>query len=121
MRPLVTCHRVLILLSSCATEGKLGLRESCAIYFLAPFTLFVDVSFIIVSGVYFMRFKSIDLEDSMHALSQILAAMPVTNMIIAMFILRHKIAAMFQSLSEIYKISKKILPKHSISHIKCLG
>lgn len=61
---------------------------------------------VIASAIFFLKFVSVDLNQSLYAMFQIAAYTNVTYIYIAAFLLRHKITAVFDSLTEIYEESK---------------
>lgn len=80
-------------------------------------TLYVIFTLIILSGNliglglsidYFLKSASTDLEDSLYALFQILATAKMSYTMIVAYFLRHRITAIFVSLSDIYDASKNL-------------
>lgn len=58
------------------------------------------------SIVFFLKFVSTDLEESLYALFQIAALISTINAIVVVILLRHRIPGMFKNLTGIYEECK---------------
>lgn len=57
---------------------------------------------VIASGIFFLEYRSIDLETSLYALGQIAAYLNVLYMFVIIFLSRPKIKKIFNDLENIY-------------------
>lgn len=106
MRPLITSQRMLIWLCLCPGDENISKRDKFH-HILFTFTLYViAIITFACSAAHFSMYLRIDLEKSLYSLFQISAVISVTYTTITVFFLRHKIAAIFMNLSEIYKASE---------------
>lgn len=67
----------------------------------------LEMSIFISSGAFILENASTDLQVSLHAVFQIIAAIGLTYMMISGLIFRRKVAAMIQTLSNFYNKSKE--------------
>lgn len=109
MIPLKTNRRVLTWL--CVyTIGKNTTKWQKMFY--VGFTIFVFVCNIFsfgVSGTFFVRHVSVNIEKSLFSLIQIIGTLNMNYIVIITLLKRHKISAIFVSLTKIYEASKKSL------------
>lgn len=102
MKPLLMNQRVLTWLcmlpmdeASTKTE-KLG-----CIAFAIGVTLIIYSGFL-ASLIFFLKFVSSDLEESLYALFQVVGMFSTANAIVVAILMRHKIPSIFTNLSKIY-------------------
>lgn len=75
-----------------------------ALYTLCGSAVFLSNVYALITSVEFFRKKiSVDLEECLFALFQILGCFAVTYTTVAMFLQRDKITKIFQTLTDIYK------------------
>lgn len=63
---------------------------------------------LISSSIFFLKFITTDLEGSLYALFQIAGQLNMTNAIVTTFVYRHRISAMFKSLADIYVAGNRL-------------
>lgn len=71
------------------------------------FVLAVNVVSFFVSLYYFMEYMSVDLEQSIFAIVQMLGEFNMAYLVSITYILRQKIVASYNNLAEIYKTCKQ--------------
>lgn len=103
MKPLVMNQRVLTWLCVFPLDEAATMKEK-----LTCITFSIGVILTIFSGltgsvVFFLKFVSTDLEESLYALFQIAAIFSTSNAIVVAVLMRHRIPAMFSNLTEIYE------------------
>lgn len=106
MKPLVMNRRVLTWLcvfpldEVTTRKGKL----TCIVFsFGVSLTIFSGLT---GSVVFFLKFMSTDLEESLYSLFQIAAIFSSANAIVVAFVMRHRIPKMFVNLTRIYEKCK---------------
>lgn len=108
VKPLPTQRKVLTWLCiyySDKNESKMQkiIKFSCYATFILSF-----ISCITGSLMYYNKFASINLEESLFALYQIVAQSAILYMFLIAFLLKRQITGIFDELSTIYKASKTI-------------
>lgn len=106
MEPLVTNKRFLILFSGYNSKGSMPKwrQRSNAIF---TFSVFAAIIYgIIVSAAFFWKYVSINLERSLYAILQISAMGSAAYNIVFVFFSRHRITAVLDDLTEIYRESQ---------------
>lgn len=107
MKPLATNQRVLTWLNLHPADETAKRMEKAA-YALVYLTIAVVYLTLFASSVmYFLKFISVDLKESLAAVIQIAPAISLLNAMVFTFLLRNKTAAVFKKLSDIYEASKK--------------
>lgn len=108
MDPLPTCRRVLTWICvlpaiQFTSKWEKGMHLSFS---------FVNCLCIVIvttgSVGYFWKYVQIDLEESLYALYQVAAYIPLINGIIVTFLLRNQITSIFKNLSKIHESGKKL-------------
>lgn len=107
MKPLVTNRKVLTWIGILpAAERTNKFRK--LIYITFYFALTSSSGFALFTSLTFMlKYMSTNLEDCLYALFQVAADMNLVYMMVIALILRRKIAALFDRLTEIYNERKK--------------
>lgn len=107
MRPLELNRRILIWMCVYPCDENTTRWKRLA-YILFSILIFVlNAIGLIFSTAYFIKYVSIDLEQSLFALLQAVGEANMVYILIITFILRHKITAMLKSLSKIYDMCKE--------------
>lgn len=106
MEPLPTNKRVLTLLGLYPVDGNTCKRNGYILFG----SLIVATTFMgcVASVVYFFKSATVNLETALYALSQTFATCNAIFLMVLAYIQRHKIAALFGKLSEVYNERKKI-------------
>lgn len=107
MKPLVTNQQVLTWLCICKNETSSRMEKLAHIsfsVFVSVFLFWGDLS----SLMFFIKFATVDLEESLYALFQVAGLSGMVYLIFVVPFSRHAIAATFDSLSKIYDASKQI-------------
>lgn len=105
MKPLVTNAKVLTWLCILPAQEQIN-RRMKLIYIAFTFTLSITCFCGLVSSLAFMmEYLSTNLEDCLYALFQVAADSSALYMVLVALFLRHKMAALFDKLSEIYNES----------------
>lgn len=102
IKPLETNRRVLIWLCMFLPDETASKREKLTYIVFTVCGVCTILSMLAASVTFFVKFVSIDLEESLYALVKISAYLCLTYMMIVVFILRHKISDIFEKLSTIY-------------------
>lgn len=111
MIPLETNRRLLTWLCIYPTVRNCGQWKKC-LYIVFSVSIFgFNLFAVATSGVYFMRHKSISLEDVLFALIQTIGSANVAFINIITFCLRHKIVGLFEMLA-IYKDRESLREIH---------
>lgn len=105
MKPLTTNQRISTLLSFPIDQSSSS-RDTLISIILITSMLISNVIANCMSMLYFLKFKSIDLEKSLYALFQIAAALHMFGAIIITLLSRYKLSAIFEHLQEIYDSCK---------------
>lgn len=106
MKPLYTNKQALIWLCAFSNDGNPDKWSNSA---HIAFTMFVMGTYICFLGAgiaYFHKFATIDLNETLYVLIQILAALPMMKALIIMIFLRDKFTTLFESLTAIYNACK---------------
>lgn len=108
MKPLYTNKQALIWLCAYSNDGD-PTRRPAYVYII--FTMFVIATYIcfLSAGIaYLVKFATIDLNETLYVLIQILAALPMMKALIIMIFLRDRFRTLFESLTTIYDSCNKI-------------
>lgn len=108
MKPLTTNQRVLTLLSF-PIDQSLSWRDRLIGLILLPTMLASYMISISLTVLYFLKFKSIDLEKSLYAVFQMGAGLHLASAIIIILLSRYKLSAIFEHLQEIYDLCKYLI------------
>lgn len=106
MKPLMMCQWLLalaLIIPPAKPMSKWEKRISITAISLGIFCL---IGFCVMSGIFFVKSMSMDLESALYALTQFFGIAPSLNIIVAAFFLRHKIVEIFKRSSEIYETCK---------------
>lgn len=107
MKPLQTNREVLVWLGTCSPFEVSTQNKRLSQIIFALVNILTNALFVLASGSFFMKFAAIDLEESLYAVFQIFAALPVQNTVIAWFFLKQRVKALFMDLSKIYDECKR--------------
>lgn len=117
MEPMATARKVLTWLCIVPADEETT-KFKKLIYIACTSALMVStICGFLTSSAFIIKFMSTNLEDCLYALIQICATVGDTYMMLVAFILRHKIAALFDRLAAIYRASKKSV-KYRAFHIQ---
>lgn len=103
MDPLATNRRVLTWLCVFPPEKGTTKAQRMAHVALSLSVFVVNMGSFFVSLAYFLKYMSIDLEQSLFAVVQMLGEVNMTYISIITYILRRQITATYKSLCRIYK------------------
>lgn len=106
MKPLRTNQRVLIWLYAYPTERTDEQHDNCSHIAFTSLVFTVYIGFLIASIAYFIKFSTIDLNETLYATIQITAALPMMKALVIMILKRRKFRDLFESLSRIYDASE---------------
>lgn len=106
MEPLLTNRRVLRWLCGYSASETDSEWIKLAYFILTLVIFLANSTSAISSAVFVWENVSIDLEESLYAVAQVCGSSAVTYVSILIFLLRHKITATINRLSEIYNESK---------------
>lgn len=109
MVPLETTQRILKWYCVIPSDPLTSRWERSAHFALTCMTIVCNWIVIGSSVAFCVKYMLTDMINCLYALFQIMAALPMTNAIIATFFLRQRIAGIFGKLSKIYEIGKKYL------------
>lgn len=106
MQPLETNCRILVWMCvyPCDENTTIWMRSAHILF--SVFIFVMNTTGFVFSGAYFVKYVSIDLEQSLFALLQTVGEANMLYILAITFILRHKITAMMRSLSRIYDMCK---------------
>lgn len=105
MRPLKTTHKVLILLSICSPDENFESRK--LFIFMVTFGVLVsNICAVLTDIVFFRASMSIDLENSLYALFQLMASLCVTYLMIVGINLKQQFDGIFAELAQIQNACK---------------
>lgn len=99
-------QRVLIWLCAYPTEGLDEKHENCSHIAFTSLAFTVFMGFLFASIAYFMKFSTIDLNETLYATIQITAALPMMKALVIMIFKRRQFKALFESLSNFYDASE---------------
>lgn len=106
MEPLVTNRRVLTWFCMFPADANTS-QWKMFVYFLITFvTVSCMTVNLIASIVFFFKFASSDVESALFGMFQICGSFSICYMFIAVYPSRHKVIAVFQRLTGIYRESK---------------
>lgn len=105
MRPLETNRFVLTLVHVYPADESVNKWRKGAYAFFGVFVILLNFSAFLMSGSFFLRHVSIDLEQALFALVQMPVSASLSYIALTTFLLRHKITAIFDRLSTIYESS----------------
>lgn len=103
MNPLVMNRRVLTWLCVLPLDEVTTRKEKLTYIALSIGVILTIFSGLIGSVIFFLKFVSTDLEESLYALFQISALFSTANAIVVTAFTRHRIPAMFVNLMGIYE------------------
>lgn len=117
MVPLKTTKRVLIWLSMCKPDAPFTVCEKFTHYSLLLIYINSMVWTFIACLLFFIRFVSIDLTESLYALINITSSTDIIYGFIIGYINREKISMLFKNLSKIYEARKLYQRYWNLKHI----
>lgn len=106
MTPLYTNKQALIWLCAYSRDESSSDRTNFAHIMFTTFVIGTYVVFLSASIAYFFKYASIDLNETLYVLIQILAALPMMKALIIMIFLRDNFTTLFKSLTAIYNACK---------------
>lgn len=106
MKPLVMNQRVLRWLSVCPADENDNKRKKNGYIAFSIVIIILIMCGLTSSAVYFFKSLSVNLEECLYSLCQILADLSAFYTIICALLSRQKINAIFTSLSTIYEASE---------------
>lgn len=92
----------------CSVDKTQDPRKKILYFFCFLLVLSVNVAALIAATKFALKFFSTDLEECLYAFFQISAIAGIVYVMLAAFLLRHKISTIFIQLSDIYAASKKL-------------
>lgn len=105
MKPLATNHRVLTWLNVCPAADTSTKREKNLYFAFSVFILIFELSVLIGSILFFIKYWSINLEDAFFAFFQISAMFGFLYMTLTAYVLRQKISTIFENVKSIFNES----------------
>lgn len=105
MKPLVTNYHVFTWLCVCPIEKPISWLRKFANISLISIIFIAIATLVTTSGMCFIKTVSLDLEDAIYSLSHVFGFSFSIYLMIAIFILRHKITGLFSYLTRIYEKS----------------
>lgn len=108
MKPLELNQKALIWLFMCSADKTVDRRKKILYFFCFLLVLFVNMAALIAATKFALKFFSTDLEECLYAFFQISAIAGIVYVMLAAFLLRHKISTIFTQLSDIYAASKRL-------------
>lgn len=103
MKPLATSQRLFTWLCLLPPrENTSSWEKRFYVAFVLAIVLVVLSAFL-SSLLYFINFKSVNMKDSLIALSSVFASVSIANSIVVAFFLHHEIPPLFGKLSDIYE------------------
>lgn len=108
MKPLYTNKQALIWLCAFSSDETPNGKSTFAHISFTMFVMGTYVCFLGASIAYFIKYATIDLNETLYVLIQILAALPMMKALVIMIFLRDKFTALFESLTAIYDACKWI-------------
>lgn len=106
MKPLYTNKQALIWLCAYSSDETPDKRSTLAHIIFTMFVIGTYVCFLSASIAYFIKYATIDLNETLYVLIQILAALPMMKALVIMIFLRDKFTTLFESLAAIYDSCK---------------
>lgn len=108
MKPLPTNQKMLACMCILPADENSSKRERILNVASTLALIVVELCIFISSGAFIMKNVSTDLEVSLYGVFQVVASFGLTYMMISGIIFRRKIAAMIQTLSNLYDESKNM-------------
>lgn len=109
MKPLSTPQKVLMLFCVWPADEVEWKKMACIIFTLC--NLIANIVGLLASAAYFLKYVSIDMEDSLYGLFTVFGFAIAIYMVVFVFFSRHKIHKIFLKLTEIYDRRKKSIDK----------
>lgn len=106
MIPFKTTKWTMTWLCMCPTTKSWNKRKKLIRAVLTLTIIALILCMLVAHLVYFLKFMSVNLGDSLFALMNVIAISDILYGMIVEFFLRHQIGAIFKKLSMIYKASK---------------
>lgn len=106
MKPLNTNKQALIWLCAYSSDEPADKQSTFAHIIFTIFVIGTYVCFLSASIAYFLKYATIDLNETLYVLIQILAALPMMKALVIMIFLRDKFTTLFESLAAIYEACK---------------
>lgn len=108
MIPLKTNRLILIWLCIYPTDANTSQGKRIAHILFSVSIFAVNLIGIISNGWYFIRYKSVSLEDALFALITIIGTVNAAYINVITFYLRHKIVRLFEILDQFYESCKHL-------------
>lgn len=108
MKPLELNQKALIWLFMCSADKTADRRKKILYFFCFLLVFSANVAALIAATKFALKFFSTDLKESLYAFFQISAIAGIVYVMLAAFLLRHKINTIFTQLSDIYAASKRL-------------
>lgn len=102
MKPLAMNQRMLALLCVLPIDEAATIKEKLACFLFSSVAIFTIYTSLTSSAVFFVKFVSIDLEESLYSLFQVASIFATANAIGIAALMRHRIPPMFANLTKIY-------------------
>lgn len=109
MIPLETSRRVLTWFRVCPPDENATKWNKYAYLAFTTIALLIHLCSFASDGIFFLKFLSTDMEHALMGLLQFFGNGAMAYSIVIMLVFRHKINAIFESLSEIQKMRKKLV------------
>lgn len=121
MKPLASLQLIFSWISMYPAAAETALWKRF-VFKAFPMVLIIgNLSGLISSSVFFLKFITTDLEGCLYALFQIVGQLDMTNAVITTFASRNRIAAMFKSLEDIYDAGKCMKMFEYVEKLNFLG
>lgn len=109
MEPLSTNQKMLVWLCILPSNKNESKRKKLAHIAFSTALIAIEISVFITSGLFILQNASTDLEASLYSVLQFSGSFGLTYMLITgIFLVRHNIIAMIQSLSSLYNECKNL-------------
>lgn len=105
MKPFETSKRVLTWCCICSDENTTHLQKLAHIIFTMSVIVFLMIG-VSMAGAYGFTYITIDLEDALYAIFPFFGLFSGNYLLVVAYFSRHKINAIFEKLTVIYKASK---------------
>lgn len=109
MEPLATTRKALQWLCILPADENASIREKIIHVACSTGLIVIEISFVASSGAFVWENVSTNLEEALHGVFQITASIGLNYMLISGIVYQRKIAAMFQTLSNLYEESKEVI------------